>query len=74
MSDEKQKNLKPCPFCGAEARIIKHHGRDWYIAVCNDCGASRGDFSHSRKEAAESWNQRARRFKNPPIGSDAKDA
>ena len=59
--------LKPCPFCGGEARLKKHHRfKDtWYIQ-CKDCGVRTTnepeidnnipDFT--RKSLINQWNRR----------------
>ena len=58
--------LKPCPFCGGEARLLlnakrKIYGKDEYrtgvVACCNVCEARM--FYGSEKLAIEAWNRRA---------------
>lgn len=58
--------LKPCPFCGGEARLLlnakrKIYGKDEYrigvVACCSVCEASM--FYVSEKLATEAWNRRA---------------
>ena len=73
MSEE----LKPCPFCGGEARLLlnakrKIYGKDEYrtgvVACCNVCEARM--FYGSEKLAIEAWNRRARnerRIKAVPV-------
>lgn len=58
--------LKPCPFCGGEARLVlnakrKIYGKDEYrtgvVACCNVCEARM--FYGSEKLAIEAWNRRS---------------
>lgn len=59
--------LKPCPFCGSEARLLlnakrKIYGKDEYrtgvVACCNVCEARM--FYGSEKLAIEAWNRRTK--------------
>lgn len=55
------KELKPCPFCGGEAKIIKHefqNATDTYGIKCG-CGTQGFQFWASIDEAIEAWNRRA---------------
>ena len=56
MNNEK---LKPCPFCGGEAKVLgtKYEGGDYYI-VCERCRVRVGSYSNP-VEAIEAWNKRA---------------
>lgn len=61
MSEE----LKPCPFCGGEARII---AKPYEPKVCVGCDddtclgfSGLGWLYDSEKEAIEAWNRRAER-------------
>ncbi len=55
--------LKPCPFCGGEAKV--HTGEKFFligeeecsIVVCKSCLATSRYF-HTSKEAIEAWNRR----------------
>lgn len=60
--------LKPCPFCGGEAKL--DIGEDWdvdmynepyptacYSVVCKGCGTMNGYFE-TESEATELWNRR----------------
>lgn len=60
ISDE----LKPCPFCGGDARLDS--GFDSYWIECKHCGATaEGDKTHDT--AIASWNKRA------PVASSISD-
>lgn len=66
MSEE----LKPCPFCGGEAKLLKDelgntadmYGAEWWYVACSnlDCGiyAKTAD-RPTPQEAAKLWNRRA---------------
>lgn len=47
--------LKPCPFCGGEARDGKDG--EYFLVRCTHCGAEQ--FSDIRRVAVSSWNRRA---------------
>lgn len=51
--------LKPCPFCGGEAYIVKGFS-DLHMILCEDCGST-ASFQHKegRQEAIKAWNRRA---------------
>lgn len=58
--------LKPCPFCGGNARISADseatrdsQGRLWaFTVVCDRCCATSG-LTYSPEKAIEAWNWRA---------------
>ena len=54
--------LKPCPFCGYKAELLKSHSCDEipYFVICSNdkCKASLGYFSKTKEKAIESWNRR----------------
>ena len=52
--------LKPCPFCGGEARLtIKSYpGGDRYRVCCIDCGATTWPRIIGPKNAEKAWNRR----------------
>lgn len=54
----KDKELKPCPFCGGKARISLFLGN--YLVTCDDCpGATFPCKGMTEKEAVKYWNRRA---------------
>ena len=46
--------LKPCPFCGGEAKLL--HVGAGRIVICGSCGAST---SFAAENPAKEWNRRA---------------
>lgn len=55
-------DLKPCPFCGGEAIILKadqyHQFPNTHYISCRDCTAGIGPLD-TEAEAIEAWNRRA---------------
>ena len=57
-------NLKPCPFCGGEAILVKdiRDGNDGNIhyVKCQQCSANAGAYfqGNSLRNAVEAWNKR----------------
>ena len=63
---EMSEELKPCPFCGASARVELRQDDNYNYTVqviCNGCGCQTsiffGDYS-SRQLSIEAWNRRAK--------------
>lgn len=56
-------DLKPCPFCGGEARIIqgvtRRFGKSFNVQ-CSECGLA-GMAHPSSEDAAAAWNRRYER-------------
>lgn len=52
--------LKPCPFCGGEARLVKDFCsfKDWNYVRCEECGAMTSTADNAYR-AINYWNQRA---------------
>lgn len=53
-------DLKPCPFCGGEARLalVSYPGGDRYRVHCTDCGATTWPRIIDGKAAIRAWNRR----------------
>lgn len=65
--------LKPCPFCGGEARFERMGtARQSCIVECGNCGA-RHESSDEYHRSGTSWNER--HAASPAVqGGDARDA
>lgn len=49
--------LKPCPFCGGEAILIKEKIITRFYVECKKCSAMTNLFT-TKEEAIEVWNRR----------------
>ena len=55
-------DLKPCPFCGSEAKLMYYYpigGRRQTVVNCTSCRCNSGRWGRSDK-AIEAWNRRAK--------------
>lgn len=61
----KEIKLKPCPFCGGKAELMKNDfwsSADWWYVTCSNphCGVHAETSDRpTPQEAAEIWNRRA---------------
>ena len=53
----KMNELKPCPFCGGEAVIVRFRECKKYKPRCKECNCKLG-YYNSKKRAVIEWNQR----------------
>ena len=52
--------LKPCPFCGADAELYQTNDTRNFRVICQKCPASVGRYWYHRKaDAIKAWNRRA---------------
>jgi Lar family restriction alleviation protein len=54
MQEKKMEELKKCPFCGGEAKIV---GYSLFWIVCKECFAETDAFD-TKIEAIKAWNRR----------------
>jgi Lar family restriction alleviation protein len=60
--------LKPCPFCGGEAKLLTENFGEYVWAKCEVCGVQTSryyvravvDGKDGEKRAIEAWNRRAK--------------
>lgn len=57
--------LKPCPFCGREAKVVSHSfecrddfREETYGVKCTYCGIQTNQFYVSEEMAESAWNRR----------------
>lgn len=57
--------LKPCPFCGREAKVCGFHyslhgkgDMEKFYVICNSCSASSYPYAIKPEKAIEAWNRR----------------
>lgn len=52
--------LKPCPFCGGEAKVFGNYDdSDYHVNCTNDeCGCYWVNYYKTKEEAVEAWNRR----------------
>lgn len=74
------KELKTCPYCGCEAKVIKiPDGLSWaglYVVGCDDDSTCMGNINHftmvfsTPESATEAWNKRAKEHSLQPIDQE----
>ena len=52
-----ENELKPCPFCGGEAGIMRYHHIKAAFCFCTVCKVRMPNML-TREEAIEAWNRR----------------
>ncbi len=76
MSEE----LKPCPFCGGEAKAFYCEESGTYDVQCQSCGAvpyignRRSGSLRSMEDVVAAWNRRAERTCRPFVADDGAGA
>ena len=54
----KTEELKPCPFCGGKAELVKFQRPNHFGSVCTNCDVWRDDRCNTEAEAITAWNTR----------------
>lgn len=61
MSEE----LRPCPFCGAEAELVRNSSGNYFVRCTNkQCAAKTRLYHENENGACLAWNRRAERTCN----------
>ena len=56
--DEKNDELKPCPFCGGKPVLSSWELLNEYSVSCSECHAVPGDYEDTKEKAIKRWNRR----------------
>ena len=57
-----EKTLRPCPFCGAEAEIVRNGSGSYFVRCTNKQCATKTRLYHENENGARlAWNRRAER-------------
>lgn len=66
--------LKPCPFCGGEAELVRNSSGSYFVR-CTDrqCAARTRLFHENENGARASWNRRAERTCSFPVTKDEEE-
>ena len=51
--------LKPCPFCGGEAEMLRDDDGRWTQVHCTVCGARSNEWPNDELAPRIAWNRRA---------------
>lgn len=55
-----EKTLRPCPFCGAEAEIVRNGSGSYFVRCAdNQCAAKTRLYHENENGARLAWNRRA---------------
>ena len=51
--------IKPCPFCGGEAKLVRLKPKsEFYVVACSCCGARTNFYYLIEQDAIKAWNRR----------------
>ena len=57
-----EETLRPCPFCGAEAELVRNSGGSYFARCTNrQCAAKTRLYHENENGARMAWNRRAER-------------
>ena len=76
MTDKTSKELKPCPFCGADytwLRVFTWTVTGRYYVFCDKCKCD-GPPSLYKEKAVERWNNALRNHSEPMVVVEEKEA
>lgn len=60
-----EETLRPCPFCGAEAELVRNSGGNYFARCTNrQCAAKTRLYHENENGAIAAWNRRVSRGEN----------
>ena len=64
-----EETLKPCPFCGAEAEIVRNSSGSYFVRCTNKQCAAKTRLYHENEVGPRlAWNKRVERTCSPVFG------
>lgn len=60
-----EKKLKPCPFCGGNARLVEYQTDAGFWCYCMKCRITRQKTFRTKSGAINDWNRRVKEEVKP---------